>query len=128
MDSITALNKILKNLQKKYDHLNQIMNYTRDLEATIKRRDEDSLGLVLEMRQQCMNLIDVIDEENHELLSRLPSPYKERIGEVFKPSGQPIRLENPLETNIFDTSKRNNALLQRIVQLDETVNKMINKK
>lgn len=125
MDSITALNMMLKNLQKKYNHLNQIMNYTKDLESAIKRKDDMSLAMLLDMRQQCMDLIDMIDGKNLEILSKLPSPCKKRIGEIFNPSGDPIRLDNPLETNIFDTSKRNSDLLKRIISLDKAVNDKI---
>ncbi len=127
MDSITAMGKILDNLQKKFNLLNQIMNLTKDMENAIKRKDEESLSLVLNMRQKSMDLIDELDKTNSVMTQKLPEPYKERIMEIFRPTGKTVRLENPLETNIFDTNKRNNMLLKRIVQLDEMVNNMYNK-
>ncbi len=127
MDSITAMGKILDNLQKKFNLLNQILNLTKDMENAIKRKDEESLSLILNMRQKSMDLIDELDKENNIMTQKLPMPYKERVNEVFRPTGKTVRLENPLETNIFDTNKRNNMLLKRIIQLDEMVNNMLNK-
>ncbi|WP_027399717.1 hypothetical protein [Anaerovorax odorimutans] len=127
-NSNTALNKILSNLQVKYNHYNNLFNLTKQLEEVFKMNDEVSIAATLNMRQKVMLIVDKLDAENRLIVSKLPKAIKERMTEVLFPKGDPVRLENALETNIFDTNKRNLTLLKKIIDLDDKVNKIINKR
>nr|WP_315024768.1 hypothetical protein [uncultured Aminipila sp.] len=129
MDSFTATNKILENLKIKYRHIDNIMNLTKDMERAMMANDSISFGSTLDMRGDVMILVDKLDEENREIVSRLPGPLKERISAIIMPkreaAGESLTLDNPLETNIYDTNKRIAALLSKIIKLDSDINQKI---
>lgn len=126
MDTNQALTLLLSNLRQKYNHYNSIMNFTRDLLELADGRDPESFGVILNMRENSMQQIDRIDEQNSEVIAKLPENLRGKVKECLRPSGAPITLDNPLQTNIFDTSKRNNQLLSRIIEADQQLNKRIN--
>lgn len=130
MDSFTATNKILQNLKKKYRHIDNIMNLTKDMERAMMANDSISFGTILDMRGDVMILVDKLDQENKEIARRLPTPIKERISAIIMPkrevAGETVALDNPLETNIYDTSRRIVGLLSKIIKLDTEINKKIN--
>lgn len=129
MDSFTATNKILENLNLKYKHVDNIMNLTKDMERAMMADDSISFGATLDMRGDVMILVDKLDQENREITSRLPSPLKERISAIImskrQTAGESVTLDNPLETNIYDTNKRTVALLSKIIKLDNEINQKI---
>jgi hypothetical protein len=127
LDSFTATNKILENLKVKYRYLDNIMNLTKDMEKAILSNDAVSLGAILDMRGNVMAVVDKLDAENKDIVSHLPSPVKERMESVIVPQKEvgPITLDNPLETNIYDTNKRIGTLLSKIIKLDSELNKRL---
>ncbi|MBN7773715.1 hypothetical protein [Clostridium aminobutyricum] len=127
MDSFTATNKVLDNLKLKYRYVDNIMNLTKDLEQAILSNDTVSLGAILDMRGNVMEMVDKLDSENREIASHLPSPLRERIESIIIPKkeAEPITLDNPLETNIYDTNKRIGALLAKIIKLDTALNQKV---
>jgi len=118
MDTNEALTLLLSNLRQKFNHYNSIMNSTRDLLDLSDGRDPDSFGILLNMRENSMTQVDKLDNQNSEIVSKLPQPLAQKIKECLWPSGAPITLDNPLQTSIFDTSKRNNQFLGRIIDLN----------
>lgn len=127
MDSFTATNKILDNLKIKYRYMDNIMSFTKEMEKAILANDAVLLGSILEMRGDVMVQADKLDTENKEIVAHLPSPMRERIGNIILPKkeAEPITLDNPLETNIYDTNKRIAMLLSKIIKLDTEVNKRL---
>lgn len=130
MDSFTACNEILKNLQSKYRHIDNIMNLTKDLERAMMTGDAESFGTILEMRGDAMVLADKLDKSNREIWGRLPEPLKTRIGGILYPKqmgagGAAMTLDNPLETNIYDTNKRIGNLLSKVVKLDTEISNKV---
>lgn len=129
MDSFTATNKILENLKVKYRYIDNIMNLTKDMERAMMADDSLSFGSILDMRGDMMILVDKLDQENREIISHLPNPLKERITAIIMPkreyTGESLTLDNPLETNIYDTNKRIAALLSKIIKLDNEINQKI---
>ena len=110
--TMEILNQILFNLQAKYGKINQLMDLTKELDKAACAKDTVSFGMVLDMRQKVMDAVDHIDVENRKLIARLPANTQDRIKSILVPGNDPVRLENPLETNIFDTNKRNILLVQ----------------
>lgn len=126
MDGMNGMNLILVDLQKKYRRMDMILTFTKELEQIIASGDETSLRLVLEMRQKEMDVIDQLDREIQNRLSMMSPVLKAKMRKILKPtSGNSIKLENPLETNIFDTNKRILKLVGRIVNLDTTIHDKI---
>lgn len=129
MDSFTATKKILENLNLKYKNIDNIMNLTKDMERAMMANDSISFGATLDMRGDVMILVDKLDQENREIISHLPSPLKERISAIImtkrETAGESVTLDNPLETNIYDTNKRIAALLSKIIKLDNEINQKI---
>lgn len=130
MDSFTATNKILENLKKKYRYIDNIMNLTKDMERAMMANDSISFGTILDMRGDVMILVDKIDQENAEIARRLPDPIKDRIRAIIMPKqevvGETVTLDNPLETNIYDTNRRILALLSKTIKLDTEINQKVN--
>lgn len=126
MNSFTATTKILENLNKKYRHLDNIMNLTKDMEKAMLANDTFSFGKLLDMRGDLMILADELDEENYEIISHLPAHLQEKMAAIIMPkknsATETLSLDNPLETNIYDTNKRIAVLLGKIIKLDNEIN------
>lgn len=127
MDTNEALTLLLSNLRQKYNHYNSIMTATRDLLDLSDGRDAESFGILLNIRGNSMSQVDKLDSQNKDIITKLPEQLKNKINECLWPSGVPITLDNPLQTEIFDTSKRNNQLLLRIIEADDQLTKVVKK-
>lgn len=119
--TMEILSQILSNLRVRYDKINQLMNLTKELDAVSKNGDTVSVGMILDMRQKVMDLVDDIDRENRRLIGKLPDPLRTKIRSLLAPKGEPVRLENPMESDIFDTNKRTLLLAQRVAALDDSI-------
>ena len=124
MDSNSALMSVLSNLHEKYKLLSRIFEATKGLEC-ISLDDELTIASFLNTRQTAMNSIDGLDKKNRELLNRLPAALKAKINSLIFPRGEPVTLDNKLQTDIFDTNKHCMLLLKRIVEADERFNKKV---
>lgn len=128
MDStMTVLQGILNNLRKKYNLVNNILNLTKDLERVLNSGDEEMFGFTLSMRQNVMNLVDKVDAENRKSVERLSEPLRGKVKQMLNPAGETLHLDNPLETDIFDTNQQILSLIKRIVSTDDTIQKKLNR-
>ncbi|QAT42041.1 hypothetical protein [Aminipila luticellarii] len=129
MDSFTATNKILENLKLKYRYMDNIMNLTKDMERAMMADDSASFGSILDMRGDIMITVDELNQENREIISHLPDSLREKFSAIILPekgqAGDSMTLDNPLETNIYDTNKRIAVLLSKIIKLDNEINQKI---
>lgn len=129
MDSFTATNKILENLKVKYRHLDSIMNLTKEMEKAMLADDTGAFGRILDMRGDMMILADKVDQENREIVLHLPEPLRQRMETIIMPKkeykGETMTLDNPLETNIYDTNKMISNLLAKIIKLDAEINEKV---
>ncbi|MEA4987084.1 MAG: hypothetical protein VB095_03420 [Anaerovorax sp.] len=120
------MNQILSILQKKYRRMDMILTITKELEKVVASGDETSLGIILETRQKEMDEIDQLDRDLKSIQGNMSPILQQKMNQILKPvSGEAIRLQNPLETNIFDTNKRIIKLVEKIINLDTVIrNKM----
>ncbi len=127
MTNIDVISKILRNLQQKYNHLNNILNYTNEMETAARSDDSHVFGLLIEMRQKSMGEVDLLDSDNRSLLVMLPVSNREVMERILAPGSgtNTISLDNQLETNVYDTQKRINLLLSKIIAQDKKVNSII---
>ena len=119
--SMEILNQILHNLRGKYDRINQLHNLTKEMEKALSYNDSASFGTLLDMRKKQMDAIDELDRQNRKLIAQLPEALQSRVKKILAPKGEPLRLDNPLETNIFDTNRRGILLLQKVAALNDSV-------
>lgn len=128
-DNMAVMMKILDNLREKYKYYNEIYNLTKELEKVIQMNDEYSLASVLDMRERVMVKVDALDMENFKFIDQLPVPLEKKVRGILYPkekSKETLKLDNPLETDLFDTNKSNIALLNRTITLDKKLNAQMN--
>lgn len=106
--------------------MDMILTITKELEKVVASGDETSLGIILETRQKEMDEIDQLDRDLKSIQGNMSPILQQKMNQILKPvSGEAIRLQNPLETNIFDTNKRIIKLVEKIINLDTVIrNKM----
>ncbi len=123
--SFEATNKILENLKMKYKYVDNIFTLTKNMEQAVMSNDIYSFGKYIDMRGDIIMKIDSIDKENRGIAEKLPEPVKTRILSIIMPKKKvstEVKLDNPLETNIYDTNKRIANLLGKILKIDEEIN------
>ena len=132
MDTFNATNKILDNLKKKYKYLDSIFTCTKDMQKAFERQDAGSFERLLDMRGDAMMLASKLDEENLLIIEKLPAPLAEKMRAILfpkkfsAPNVESLKLDNPLQTNIYDTNKQIGQLLVKIVKLDAEVSAKVN--
>ena len=132
MDTFNATNKILDNLKKKYKYLDSIFTCTKDMQKAFERQDAGSFERLLDMRGDAMMLASKLDEENLLIIEKLPAPLAEKMRAILFPKKfaaanvESLKLDNPLQTNIYDTNKQIGQLLVKIVKLDAEVSAKVN--
>lgn len=123
----TTLMSILNNLQEKYTQMTVFYNATKTLFTLVGPQiNEEALSAEINKRQQAMDAITRLDTQNRTLLSRLPAPLKDKIGECLTPSGKVLSLDNPLQTNIYETGKSILNLIKRTAEEDRKLNRKMN--
>ena len=132
MDSFNATNKILDNLKKKYKYLDSIFTCTKDMQKAFERQDAGSFERLLDMRGDAMMLASKLDDDNLVIIEKLPAPLAEKMRAILFPKKfgaanvESLKLDNPLQTNIYDTNKQIGQLLVKIVKLDAEVSAKVN--
>lgn len=132
MDSFNATNKILDNLKKKYKYLDSIFTCTKDMQKAFERQDAVSFERLLDMRGDAMMLASKLDDDNLVIIEKLPAPLAEKMRAILFPKKfgaanvESLKLDNPLQTNIYDTNKQIGQLLVKIVKLDAEVSAKVN--
>ncbi len=131
MDTFSATNEILKNLQAIYKYTDDIMHLTKDMENAMITDDDAMFGRLLDMRGDVMIKVDSIKVENKKIIAKMPEPLKSKILGIVEPKGKQVastvKLDNPLETNIFDTQKSTMDLLKKVIALDNSIKNRIRK-
>ncbi len=126
MTTITVQKQILTNLNQKYMQLDSFLSSTKILKSAIERKDHYVIKTSIDMRDRTIMTVDNIDKKNGDLISTLPNELRTRISSILSPKGgETLRLENPLETNLFDTSRRVYTLIGKIAELDKEVTAMM---
>jgi len=126
MDNETsAMEQILVLLKEKHKQIDNLMTLTKEMEKVIDRNDLESLGAVLSMRQDSMDRVDKLNDEVREKINGMDQPSQERVIKLLRRAEEPIAFDGSLETEIFETNRMTMSLLQRIIELDEAINKKV---
>jgi len=124
-DDTLKMERLLSILKEKHKQVDGLMTLTKDMENVIERNDMESLGAVLSMRQESMDRIDKLIGDTKESLVGMEPEIREKAIKLLTPSDEPLALYEPLETNIFETNRMTLALLKKIIDLDESINKKV---
>jgi len=122
-NDISKMEHILSILREKNKLMDNLMAFTKEMEKAIDANDLESLGKVLSMRQESMDKLDMFSEEIKEILSGEGKIFSDNIQSLLDPAVERIKLEDPLEIDIFETNKMAFVTLKKIIALDETINK-----
>lgn len=117
--------KILLNLRDEFDKLNEMWVYTKDMEAALNAEDEQSFGLLLDMRKKLMDTVDILKEKNRAIVSALSKEEMDKINLVILIKDPKAEFETPLENDIFEAKKRISALMKKLVEYNAKVEKML---
>jgi hypothetical protein len=112
--------EILKELQKKYQCFSEIERITRDIAEALSRNDRTSVQILLGMRQEEMDKVDLNERNIRHLLSFVSSNEATRIAELIKGS-QEYLPDNPLMKTIGEKGNSIHMLLQRTIELDRHI-------
>lgn len=119
--TIEVQTEVLRNLRKKYNMMNQLMELTKDLDKAARSGDKVSFGMTLEMRWNTMAAVDKLDVVNRSLIAGLPEDVQFRTRRLLNSGGETPHLENPLETDIFDMQRLILTTVQKIMNLDDEI-------
>ena len=119
--------EILSLLKDKYKQMDNLMTFTKEMEKAAGINDLEALRTVLAMRQEAMDKIDSISKDVGKILGEMDPPDRDRMKQILNQTGEPMKFNDQLENNISDTNRLTYQLLQKIIDLDKTINQRIQK-
>lgn len=128
MENAETMQKILSNLATEFDKINEMWVYTKDMEEALKNGDEQTFGLLLDMRKKLMDAVDVLNDDNKKITDALPQEAKDKIDWIFTEKNPDTKFDTVLEMDVFEAKKRIANLLKKLVVYNAQVEKMLNDK
>ena len=112
------LQDVMVLLKRKHNQIDQIYNYTMDMEKSASQNDSETLAILLDMRYKIMTDIESIDEEISEKIQSLSDSDRIRVRAQMS--------ENPISSEVsFEEGKINEiwnsirSVLKKIIESDE---------
>ena len=105
--------------------MDALMSFTKEMEKIVDMNDPEGLGAILNMRQGTMDRIDSLNKEISRILSGMEPEEKNKVKRLLESKGEPVELDGELESEIFNTNRTTLALLAKIVELDNAINKKV---
>lgn len=123
MEEKELLQSIAICLQKRYNGLNEMENITRQLQEALGYNDVVTIRMLIRMRQQEIDNIDMADRERQELLAGLDERQRDALQ---KGDAGAFAAENaPLVQKIKEIGEKNHRLLGRLIEEDKKVNRRL---
>lgn len=123
MDERETLKTIAICLQKRYNGLNEMENITRQLQDALNYNDVVTIRMLVRMRQQEIDNIDMSDRQRLEISDGLSEWQQNALREG---DGRPFAPENaPLVHKIHEIMEKNHRLLGRLIEEDKKVNRKL---
>ena len=120
----SMLLEILKEMQKKYQCMNEIERITREVGEFLSRNDQTSVQMLLGMRQDEMDKSDAIDKNIRCLTSVLTSEEAVQVEswikgqENWNPGGE-------ISKKIMEKGKNIQQILKRTIDIDKHISTRI---
>lgn len=123
MDEKERLKSIAVCFQKRYNGLNEMENITRQLQDALAYDDVVTIRMLVRMRQQEIDNIDMSDREREEFTAGLSERQKDALQ---KGDESAFAAENaPLVRKIKEIREKNHRLLERLIEEDKKVNRKL---
>lgn len=117
MEEILVLTRRIGNL------FNEIMDITTQLADAIDRRDEVSVGLIIDMRSDPIGRLSIADRALREHLDELDEEDSRRIRAIL--NGEEDRAVGPIEKILADQAAMNIRTHSRLVELDKILSRKL---
>lgn len=112
--------EILKELQKKYQHIVEIERITREMGDSLSRNDRTSVQMQISMRQDEMDNADNCDKKIRILLAAVPLAEADSIRKWMKGNNTVIP-DSAAAEKIFEKGSWIQAALKRTIDIDRHI-------
>lgn len=120
----SVLLEILKEMQKKYQCMAEIERITREMGDFLSRNDQTSVQMLLGMRQDEMDKVDVFNRNINCLISILSSEEALKVDDWVK--GQKNwNPESPISEKVIEKGKNIQQILKRTIETDKFISTRI---
>lgn len=103
--------------------LNEIFDLTGQLAEAVDREDQVSIQMLLAMRREPIDKLDIVNAALQEKQKGLPVEEARHLADLL--SGGPA--DGPGEDKLVEQLASNRRLLDRLVALDQTVNRKLSR-
>lgn len=125
MDVTSILFEVMKQYQKRLGIFSEIYRLTQEIDQLLAANDRGSSQLVLQMRQEEMDLADQCGEDLAYLQNSLERDEYNRLMQILEsPQGENF-VERPEEKKIFEINRQIKQVIQKTVELDKRLNMRI---
>ncbi len=120
----SMLLEILKEMQKKYQCMAEIERITREVGDFLSRNDQTSVQLLLGMRQDEMDKVDVFNRNINCLISILSSEEALKVDDWVK-GQENWNSESPISEKVIEKGKNIQQILKRTIETDKFISTRI---
>lgn len=122
MEADKNLMKILVEVQKKYNVFNEIQDLTMQMEDSLKRNDQVSFQMLLEMRLDSMIKIDGIEETIRVYLQSFPEKEQSLIKKQMSAEAEINAEYSPELIKMGDITGKTRRIIEKIIAVDKVMN------
>ncbi len=124
MDDKKIIQNIMILVKKKYNNVEQILNYTNDIYESMAQDDFDTVNMLLDMRASLMDETDRFNEEISKIMLSLPDEARIRVS--CQLSDSEINSEMSFEeAKIKELYLMTKTMLSKIIELDKALESQI---
>lgn len=120
METNETLKEIVKKMEEKYRHMIEISRSTDELEETLQHNDNDMIIMVMTMRAQEMEYINILDQEIEELIRTLEPAVQKVMKETESLEKVPSEVKQ-----YYTIRERMHRILEQIIQKDRKMSERI---
>ena len=120
----SILLEILKEMQKKYQSIAEIERITLEIGESLSRNDNTAVQMLLGMRQEEMDKVDIINRNTRCLTSVLSSEEAGQV-ESWLRGLEDEKSKEPISEKIIGKGKSIQLLLKRTIEIDKCLNTRI---
>ncbi len=120
MNDKQSIQGIMVLLKKKYNAVEQILNYTNDIRESLSQDDFDTVNMLLDLRANLMNEADNYDSTIHNFIDSLSEENRLRV--ICQISDSEISSAVSFEeSKIREIYLMTKSLIAKIIELDNII-------
>lgn len=120
MNDKQSIQGIMVLLKKKYNAVEQILNYTNDIRESLSQDDFDTVNMLLDLRASLMNEADNYDSTIHNFIDSLSEENRLRV--ICQISDSEISSTVSFEeSKIREIYLMTKSLIAKIIELDNII-------